>query len=94
MLSMLALLVLGGPAAAAVRNGIPGSLRTGNGLRHLKGIRLCGSAAAENLCAGQREIADTGPLAGCTAEPPGRGEGAYQAFSRTVLHPVTGQERH
>ena len=45
-------------------------MRTGNGLRHLKGIRLCGSAAAENLCTGQREIADAGPLTGREAEPP------------------------
>lgn len=43
------------PAATAVRNGIPGSMRTGNGLRHLKGIRVCRSAAAENLCVGQRK---------------------------------------
>lgn len=63
-------------------------MRTGNGFRHLKGIRLCGSAATENLCTGQWEIADAGPLAGCAAEPPGRGEGAYQAFSRTVLYLV------
>lgn len=82
------------PAATAVRNGIPGSMRTGNGLRHLKGIRVCRSAAAENLCVGQRKVADAGTLAGRAAEPPRGSEGTYQTFPRTVFHPVTGQERH
>lgn len=82
------------PAATAVRNGIPGSMRTGNGLRHLKGIRVCRGATAENLCTGQRKIADAGTLAGRAAEPPRGSEGTYQTFPRTVFHPVTGQERH
>jgi hypothetical protein len=82
------------PAVTAVRNGIPGSMRTGNGLRHLKGIRVCRSAAAENLCVGQRKVADAGTLAGRAAEPPRGSEGTYQTFPRTVFHPVTGQERH
>lgn len=82
------------PAATAVRNGISGSMRTGNSLRHLKGIRVCRGAAAENLCTGQREVADAGTFAGRAAEPPRRSEGTYQAFSRTVLLLVTGQECH
>ena len=71
-----------------------GGMRTGNGLRHLKGIRVCRGAAAENLCVGQRKIADAGTFAGRAAEPPRGSEGTYQTFPRTVFHPVTGQERH
>ena len=82
------------PAATAVRNGIPGSMRTGNGLRYLKGIRVRRSAAAENLCVGQRKVANAGTLAGRAAESPRGSEGTYQTFPRTVFHPITGQERH
>lgn len=60
----------------------------------MKGIRVRRGAAAENLCVGQRKVADAGPFAGRAAEPSGGSEGTYQAFPRAVLLPVTGQERH
>ena len=69
-------------------------MRTGNGLRYLKGIRVRRGAAAENLCVGQRKVTDAGTLAGCAAESPRGSEGTYQTFPRTVLLLVTGQERH
>ena len=82
------------PAATAVRDDIPGGVYAGNGIFRMKGIRVRRGAAAENLCAGQRKVADAGTLAGHAAEPSGGSEGTYQTFPRAVLLLVTRQERH
>lgn len=43
----------------------------------------------ENLCTGQRQVADAGTLAGPFAEPSGRGTGTRAPLPRAFLHALT-----
>ena len=56
-------------------------------------LPLRGAAAGKDLCAGQRQVADAGTLAGPLAEPSGGSEGACAPLPRAVLHALTRKER-
>ena len=63
------------PADTPVRDCLRVALCTHRRLLGMERVPLCGGATAENLCAGQRQVADARPVAGHGAEPPRRSEG-------------------
>ena len=79
-------------ADSPVQHGVPRLVCRGDGVERVEFLPFCGEAAGENLCAGQREVADAGPLAGSVAEPSGGGEGACAPLPRAVLHALAGEE--